>query len=183
MESVVEKLQDGDYESFNFIFNNYWNKVYMFLLKKTKNIEIATELTQIVFIKLWRYRATVSCDLPIEQQLFRKSRQVFIDWLRTESKMRDRRVELDVLDGLCNSENDELRLTLKYDLYKAIDSLPRKRKEIFEMKHIQGFSYKEIADSLGISVKTVDNQLSKANIQLRKILHLSIVATIINQCI
>ena len=60
--------------------------------------------------------------------------------------------------------NPELRSSLS----AALNQLPEKRKKIFELKHIHGYSYKEIAEALGISVKTVDNQLLKAISDLRK---------------
>lgn len=172
--SNIKSLQNGCHDTFSAIFDTHWDKVYYYLLTRTKDIDHAIELTQQVFIKLWRYKDSLSEDIPLDKQLFRKSRQIYIDWLRQESRKREYLIGIDETYDVPHPSDAESIYSLKYDLEKAIESLPKKRKQIFELKHIYGYSYKEIAEYLGISVKTVDNQLLKANIQLRKILSTSI---------
>ncbi len=174
----VLALKEGDYRVFNDVFEAYWNKVYIYLVKKTKNSEVAKDLTQLVFIKLWKYRQTLSDQIGLNEQIFRKTKQIFIDWLRQELRNRNHIMAVDNLPQagaiLANEEN----LETKRDIYIALQTLPPKRKQIFELKHIHGYSYKEIAAALKISVKTVDNQLTKANLQLRKLLQISVFTAI-----
>ncbi len=49
-------LQSGDYGAFGDVFEAYWEKVFSYLSKKTNSTEVAKDLTQLVFIKLWKYR-------------------------------------------------------------------------------------------------------------------------------
>lgn len=167
----MHDLKEGCHQMFSLVFETFWDQIYHYQLKKTKDVDSAIELTQQVLVKLWRYRASMDEELTIEQQVFQKCKQVFIDWLRSEAKKRIYQVELDNSFDIADDHIPEFAYSLKHDVYKAIQTLPPKRKEIFELKHIHGYSYKEIAENLGISVKTVDNQLLKANIHLRKILH------------
>lgn len=176
----IHDLKEGCHQMFSLVFETFWDKIYHYQLKKTKNVDSAIELTQQVFIKLWKYRSSLDEDLTIEQQIFQKCRQIFIDWLRKESSKRIHQVELDNSFDIADDQNPEVVYSLKHDVYKAIQTLPPKRKVIFELKHIHGYSYKEIAEDLGISVKTVDNQLLKANIHLRKILHTSMLLMVSN---
>lgn len=170
----IKSLQNGCHDTFSEIFDTHWDKVYYYLLTRTKDIEHSIELTQQVFIKLWRYRESVSEEIPLDKQLFKKSRQIYIDWLRQEARKREYLISIDETFDVPKTDNIENIYSLKYDLNKAIETLPKRRREIFELKHIYGYSYKEIAEQLGVSTKTIDNQLLKANIQLRKILSTSI---------
>mgnify|MGYP003575730790 CR=1 FL=1 len=169
-------LINGSESVFNEVFETYWEKVYTYFVKKTKNTESAKDLTQLVFIKLWKYRDDISEEVPLNQQIFRKTKQILIDWLRQESRRRSRFTENTITAQNLMTDQPIEKAELNTDLLNAIITLPPKRKEIFELKHIYGYSYQEIANLMGISPKTVDNQLSKANLHLRKILHASIQA-------
>ncbi len=171
-------LINGSEIVFNEVFEMYWYKVYTYLVKKTKSTESAKDLTQLVFIKLWKYRHHISEDIPLNKQIFRKTKQILIDWLRQESRRRSRFTANTALTQNIIADLAIENIDRNTDLLNAIVTLPPKRKEIFELKHIHGYSYQEIAQLMGISPKTVDNQLSKANLHLRKILHASIQAAI-----
>lgn len=137
--------------------------MFYYFLKKQNDEYVAKELTQLTFIKIWRYRSGISSELSIDQQLFQKARLIYIDWLRKEATYRKHFTseEIQRLPAHVNAwEISELK--------QALNFLPEKRKRVFELKHIHGYSYKEIAEYLNISVKTVDNHLLKATAQLRK---------------
>ncbi len=125
----------------------------------------------------------ISIDIPINEQIFRKTKQVFIDWLRQETRRRQHITDSVEISDLQVAGPGHDRLEMRNDVANAIRSLPPKRKEIFELRHIYGYSYKEIAELLGISTKTVDSQLTKANLQLRKILQTAIFAAIVQDVI
>lgn len=181
MDSInIEALKQGDYKVFNKVFEIFWDKVYFYLVKKTKDTEAAKDLTQMVFIKVWKYRQTLSGEIALNEQVFRKTKQVFIDWLRQEIRRRERIAQAVNLSEVVASENKENQVEIKNDVFTALSALPPKRKEIFELKYIYGYSYKEIAEVLGISAKTVDSQLLKANMQLRKALQASITIAVLS---
>lgn len=166
--NVLQALSIGNQDVFSEIFEANWEKVFHYFLRKTKDIEESRDLTQQVFVKLWRYREQISLTYSLDEQLFKKARQLFIDWLRKEAIRRAAISGQDDFAHVADPSTDGSRLELKHDLKNIVASLPPRRRLIFELKYIQGYSYQEIADQLGISVKTVDNQLCKANAQLRK---------------
>lgn len=179
MINTLDSLIRGSYPAFTEVFDLWWEKVYGYFLKKTKDANQAKDLTQELFIKLWKYRAQLSQEITLDEQIFKKARQVWIDWLRWESR---RRQYFETSDfSVVNDQAQKESPVFESDIYRAIGKLPSKRKEIFELKHIHGYSYREIADYLGISIKTVDNQLLKANTQLRKILQATILLAISSQ--
>jgi RNA polymerase sigma-70 factor (ECF subfamily) len=165
---MISSLKEGNSKAFTDVFDIWKHKVYSYFLKKTKQQEAAKELTQDTFIKLWKYRELMDTSVSLDQQIFQKARQVYIDWLRKETSYRqhfDTPVNIPFEPtSPVNSNSHELRDAI----HAALNRLPQKRKQIFELKHVHGYSYKEIAESLGISVKTVDSQLLKALSQLRK---------------
>jgi RNA polymerase sigma-70 factor (family 1) len=168
---MLDGLKTGSHEAFTDIFHHWKQKVYHYFLKKCEQPEVAKDLTQQVFLKLWNYRDQLDEQFSLDQQIFQKARQIYIDWLKKEATYRKH------FDGSVQQEEFlENQPALGYDpslrssLAAAIASLPEKRKKVFELKHVYGFSYQEIADSMGISVRTVDNQLHKALSHLRKVL-------------
>lgn len=158
-----------DEESFRAVFTKYYDRIYSGFYKKTGSYEVAQDLTQQTFIKFWRYRDSYCPELTVEIQLFRKGKLVFIDWLRKESKERQ------MIDSLKQQEKipiDELSTDLKDSLQNAINGLSPVRKEVFNMAYIEGYSHKEIAEKLNVSIRTVETHIYKSVQQLRKILAL-----------
>lgn len=158
-----------DEESFRAVFTKYYDRIYSGFYKKTGSYEVAQDLTQQTFIKFWRYRDSYSPELTVEIQLFRKGKLVFIDWLRKESKERQM---IDSLKQQGKIPIDELSTDLKDSLQNAINGLSPVRKEVFNMAYIEGYSHKEIAEKLNVSIRTVETHIYKSVQQLRKILAL-----------
>lgn len=161
-------LKHGNHKAFADVFDAWKHKVYHYFLKKTEQPELAKDLTQYVFLKLWKYRHQISDSVSLDQQIFQKARQVYIDWLKKEATFRQH-FDVDQV-GIPTELADHQKTELRSTIAAAIETLPEKRKKIFELKHVYGYSYKEISEYMGISVKTVDSQLLKALTQLRKTL-------------
>ena len=158
-----------DERSFREVFHQYYDRIYTGFFKKTGSHEIAQDLTQQTFIKFWRYRESYTPELSMEIQLFRKGKLVFIDWLRKESKERELSQSLN--DGYKIPVSD-LSSDLKETLDKAIGQLSPVRKKVFQLAYIEGYSHKEIAEKLNVSVRTVETHIYKSLQQLRKVLAL-----------
>ena len=158
-----------DERNFREVFNKYYDRIYTGFFRKTGSHEIAQDLTQQTFIKFWRYRDSYTAELSIEIQLFRKGKLVFIDWLRKESKERQLTHSLQKHDKI---PVDELTADLKDSLDQAINQLSPVRKKVFRLAYIEGYSHKEIAETLNVSVRTVEAHVYKSVQQLRKILAL-----------
>jgi RNA polymerase sigma-70 factor (ECF subfamily) len=159
-------LKEGNHQAFTDVYDKWKRKVYYYCLKRTQDTEAAKDLTQQSFIKLWKYRRQLDESISLERQLFQKVRQVYLDWLKKEAQRR--KYFADSPDTKENSSVYQMNAELRSTLSAALNQLPEKRKKIFELKHIHGYTYKEIAEALGISIKTVDNQLLKAIHELRK---------------
>jgi RNA polymerase sigma-70 factor (ECF subfamily) len=165
-----------DEKLFEELFYKYYDRVYSGLIAKKCPPEVAQDLTQITFIKIWQYRSSFSFEIKPEIQIFRKARQVFIDWLRKEAHQRKLIDEMNKVSQSLKYSNIEITDTLK----TAINQLPEKRKVVFSMAYIDGYSNKEIAEKLGISIKTVNAHIVQALKLLWKLLAFLIVMQIIS---
>jgi len=172
---MIEAIKRGDAFAYEQAFVQYRDKVYFYFLKKTRSAEDAKDLLQTTFLKLWKYRNSLSEDYLLEQHLFQIARTVFIDYMRHENKVV--KVKRTVHERLEQSPRiyTSTDFDLQAHLIKALSSMPELRKKVFELNRLQGYSYKEVAEILSISIKAVDNNLSKALRQLRKIFLLLIV--------
>ncbi len=127
------------------------------------------ELVQIVFIKLWSFRHTLTEDYSFDTQFFNIARTCLVDHLRQQSAQRARSASLPVLtDVQLTSQPDNSFEAADY-FYNATQSLPPVRKKIFILHRLQGFTYKEIAHQLSISVNTVEDHMAKAIRQIKTI--------------
>jgi RNA polymerase sigma factor (sigma-70 family) len=148
-------------ESFTEVFNLYYPKVYHHFLKKTRSVSVAREVAQLAFIKLWDFRHTLKDGISLDTQLFHIAAGVFIDYLRREEVQRRKVLEHGdggvaeeaAPDGVFEASDHLLSLT---------HNLSPVRKRVFLLSRIQGHSYKEIAELLSISLKTVEDHMTKA---------------------
>jgi RNA polymerase sigma-70 factor (ECF subfamily) len=168
---MIDAIKRGDEFAFEQAYNECRGKVYAYFLKKTKSPEDAMDLLQTAFLKLWKYRKSLSEEYLLDQHLFHISRTVFIDFLRKQSrenKIKHAPAELIAMHtppyAYISGEFD-----LKAQLNGVLASMPETRKKVFELHKIYGYSYKEIAEQLSISIKSVDNNLTKALRQIRRV--------------
>ncbi|WP_207424353.1 RNA polymerase sigma factor [Desertivirga brevis] len=170
-KELVELLQKGDHNAFEEVYIQWHKKVYYYFLKKTNESEQAKDLTQMTFVNFWKYRASITAEYTIEVLLFNKVKFVYIDWLRKNANERKLASEHEADLHYDNSlSSPDTSFELSQSILTAINSLPEMRKKVFKLKHLDGYSYKEIASSLGISPKTVDNHLLQATRQMKRIM-------------
>ncbi|MBV9961046.1 MAG: sigma-70 family RNA polymerase sigma factor [Parafilimonas sp.] len=164
---MIEAIKNGDVNAFEAAYIQYRGKLYAYFLKKTIAEEDAKDLLQITFSKLWQYRHSLSVDYLLEQHLFHIARTVFIDYLRKENKLQKVRTTAKLHSSEKLSEEYMSEFDLRTRLQTILSEMPLLRKRIFELHKLEGYSYKEIAEILSISVKSVDNNLAKALKYLR----------------
>lgn len=154
---------------FEEIFREYHQKVYFYILSKTKSAYIAEEVTQLTFIKLWNKGSWLDHTLPLSAQLFQIAKTTCIDVLRKEGN-RSRLAVVGTDHHTQDVSRDLDTRELQTKLAKEVQRMPPVRKTVFELSRYQSKSYKEIANQLSLSEKTVENHISLALKQLRRVL-------------
>lgn len=166
---MIAAIRRGDEFAFEQAYNEFRGKVYGYFLKKTKSREDARDLLQTTFLKLWQYRTSLSEEYLLEQHLFNISKTVFIDYLRKQNRLNKLKTDAPEL-----AAKQYTYIPADFDLRARLNgvlaTMPETRKKVFELNKLHGYSYKEIAEQLSISVKAVDNNLSKALRQIRRLI-------------
>lgn len=163
-KKYVETLKNGDYDSFDVLFRKYAERIYAFTLGITRQSFIAEEITQIVFLRIWEKRDKINEYYSFKSFLFSIAYHEIISWLRKE-KSDKRKISGYVTDKDYLSQETEISIefkNLEEFVNEIIAKFPDKRRQIYKMSREQGYSNKEIADKLDISVKTVENQMTSA---------------------
>lgn len=160
--NLIQLLQKGNVTAFDSLFEVYSPKLYGFALKYFKNETDAEELVQEVFVKVWENRKTLKSELSFKSYLF----TIALNQIRKH--FNKKATSLRYLESLQNdpefsdqTSTDDYETTLR-QIYRIIDQMPERRREIFLKSKLEGKSSKEVAAELNISPGTVDNQVSEA---------------------
>jgi len=164
----VLSIKNGSVKSFEQAYYSWSEKIYTFVFRQCNSEEIADEVVQQVFVRLWEKRENLSLEHSLNIQLFRMSRTIFIDELRRAARARHYLDELQQKKTQNFTEdNFEGKETLQM-VNNAIESMPPVRKQVFLMSRIEHLSHQQIAEKLGISPKTVENHINLALKYLRR---------------
>ena len=172
----IKELKGGDELYFKQVFDQYHQKLYFFILYKTKSEYIAEEVVQMAFTKLWQCRQTLKEEYTISTQLFRIATTILIDYLRKNNNKDAVTARLDVLTvekGIDSTTEKMSGAELQKRISEAVNDMPPVRKQVFEMSREHGMSYREIAETLSVSSRTVETHIYKALKQIKK--HINIV--------
>jgi len=169
-KEYVESLKRDDFVAFDALFHKYSANLYAFALSITRDSFAAEEIAQLVFLNVWEKRGQIKEHLSFKSFLFSIAYHETISWLRKEKSEKMKIGEFVRISGFQTNETEQ---TVEFRNIEGlanqlIQEMPEKRKEIFRLSREQGFSNKEIAEKLGISIKTVENQMTSALKYLRE---------------
>ncbi|QNL51577.1 sigma-70 family RNA polymerase sigma factor [Olivibacter sp. SDN3] len=167
LEEILE-LKRSNAKTFHKVYIRFEKPVLAYFFSKTRSNELAEEMFQATFTKLWQYAPRLATDLPLSKQVFRVARTCMIDLLRQKARersLKDAFIEEKTLPT--HSHNSSLAKLAYDDLLKALDILPPVRKKVFYLSKIEGYTNKEIASKMEISQKTVEDHMTKALKKLR----------------
>ena len=172
MEKEKEKIAltaSGDEAAFKDIFEHYYPKVKMFLGQFISSQDDAMDLAQNIFIKIWLQRTNLTEIRSFGAFLYTMTRNAAIDYGRTHKiKIPLTEVDFNRKDSY-ESESEFYAKDIEAQVAHMIKLMPSKRRKVFILSRLEGKSYAEIAELLGISRKTVENHINLALKELRKI--------------
>lgn len=156
------------YRQFQQHFTNYYSPLCNYAFTFVNDRELSEDIVQELFTKIWEEKRELVMSESIRFYLFTAVRNNCISHLRKEKRSpevgweEETAAEIPIVPG----QKEDYRSLLLL----AIEALPPKCREIFLLSRMGNLSYKEIAEFLGLSVKTVENQLGKALKIMRNIL-------------
>jgi RNA polymerase sigma-70 factor (family 1) len=157
-------VRKDDELAFSTLFSRYWVRLYKLSFNYLKDEQASEEIVHDVFLNIWNRRTELEIQLfpnflltAIRYQIYNRMRAAKLSVIYTADYAKtDHNYELNLGDDRIQ------QLELQDELNQYLDQLPKRCNEIFQMSRIEHLSNKEIADSLGISKRTVENQIALA---------------------
>ena len=165
---LVQRLRNKDKSAFEFVFRQHYRQLCGYARKYLDEVEAAEEIVQEVFVKFWEKCDTIAPDSSVKSYLYRSVHNTCLNYIK-HMKVRDNYRDyvmtyMETSSYMDFSEEPKLEQKIR----DAIDDLPPQCSRIFKLSRFEGLKYQEIADHLGLSVKTVEVQMGKALKVLRE---------------
>ena len=158
---LLQLISRDDQTAFTSLLRNYWNKVYTQALIYLKSPQLAQEITQDVFLKIWSSRQRLHEVKSFSDYLFIISRNEIISALRKKNKQAV--APSNNLEEIIMRPDKQLHYKESYNkILQLIGQLPTTRKKVFTLSRLEGKSYEEIGAELGISRNGVKDHIVKA---------------------
>jgi RNA polymerase sigma-70 factor (ECF subfamily) len=170
---ILQKMVEGDVKAFKYFFDTYYEELCNFVNCYVRDEILSEDLVQSVFVYLWEKKDSLPIECSIKAYLYTASKNRSLNHLRdTKNKIKISR-QLFLEPELVSTENAEQVVEfdeLKEIISRAIDRLPGQCKIIYQLSRDKGLTNKEIAEKLGISLKTIENQITIANRKIKEYL-------------
>lgn len=167
-KKLVDEIRRGNEAAFEKIFRRYYRPLCLFSTKILGDDETAEEVVQDFFVKLWERREVFMVETSVKNYLFRSVKNLSINVIKHE-QIKLKHAQQVMADAEANDFKDHfLEVDLERAIEKSIEELPEKRREIFRLSREEGLKYREIAERMNISIKTVEVQMGLAIKTLRE---------------
>lgn len=181
-DAFIEKLKAGDGDAFDTLVDRYSGEIFGLLYRLTNSAEESHDLTQETFMKALRsirgFRAESGLKTWLCRIAVNESRNRFRWWKR---RRRDATISLDdtvggseltfsqtLSDSSISPEDEALRRERGRLIKAALDDMPEAYREAVILCDVEGFSYEETADALGVGLGTVKSRISRGREELRR---------------
>ncbi len=166
MHAEFAPIAAGDRIAFEALFRAHYRPLCAFAMGYLKDMDKAEDLVQDLFFRLWLDRDKVNVTTSVKAYLYASVRNRCLNAVKSGAKVLALNEDMD--DRVQDEERSEDEHTERIArVQAAIESLPEERRKVFKLSRYEGLKYHEIAERLGISVKTVENQMGSALETLR----------------
>ena len=170
-DDIVERISKDDKSAFEEMFRTYYTEMCQYCLRFVRDEIVAEEVVQEIFLNIWDRRSTLSINSSVKAYLYTSVKNRSFNYIKLQLPKEQKKVDVEdvsISEQISDSiEEDIVNNELHAYVRAAIDNLPPKCKVIFNLSRDSGMTYKEIAEELDLSVKTVENQVGVALKKLR----------------
>lgn len=163
LHNIIDRLKANDRTALRDIFQQEYLPVCKTISRFIRDKNLVEDLAQEVFLRLWDKRQKINITSSLPAYIRRMAINEALGHLRKSKRFEEEEINPEFSLGEDNSAEDSfLYNELQGNIMTAIDSLPPKCKAVFQLSRFEDLTYQEIADRMGISIKTVENQMGKA---------------------
>ena len=160
---LLDRLRGGDHDAFAAIFRQWYEPVVRSANRVLRDPGVAEELSQDVFLELWRRRESLAPDSSVAGYLMQAVRNRALNHLRHLAVQKKSVVYVEAMSEPAEHADSQVQANeLQAAVTQAIADLPPRTREVFVMSRERGLRYSEIAEQLGVSVKAVEANMSRA---------------------
>lgn len=165
---LAQRIRQGDPEAFRTFFDRHHRRLFGYVCSRGVPEDAAADLVQNAFVYIWTHRESIDPDRSLRAYLFRIGYTRAFNYVRDTAAI-DGDAELDLRPDASNpAPDDDAQLQLlRESVDKAINQLPERRRAAFRLCFIEGLTYREAADALDVTPKTIENHISHALRDLR----------------
>lgn len=166
---LAAAIRQGDQKSFKAFFDKHYPALYRFMVSRGMSHDEAEDLVQRAFIMIWEKRKEIDESKSLRAYLFKIAFTRMLNHVEYQSKFSDADSDDDRLSE--THPGGDINLSeLLHHINTIIANMPEKRALVFELCFMKQFSYKETAESMGVTVKTVENHMALAFKDMRSAL-------------
>jgi RNA polymerase sigma-70 factor (ECF subfamily) len=169
-EQLMKHLAEGDKRAAAVLYDRYSKNVHGYFVRMTRDADASRDLTQNVFLKVIRYCQSWKDDKVFVHWLFRIARNILVDYYRGARKFYDLNDEPQLAERDQDDSVRAMEAREKFDfLLDAMAKLPPGYRELIELNRFQGFSYREIAETISSNENAVKVKTFRAIKKLKEI--------------
>lgn len=169
---LIKKIKEGDIEAFEQMFRHYYSPLCIYSTGIVGNSETAEEIVQDLFYVYWKERDKINIFHSLKSYLYGATRNKSLHCLESQEVRNRYKEAVETSNNLeaasSDPEKDYEYKELEELINKTISQLPERRRNIFKLHRFENKKYSEIAEMLGISVKTVEAEITKTLQLFRK---------------
>lgn len=165
--ALAGMIRQGNPAAFEALFHRYHAPLVRYLQQRTADPDDARDLAQEVFIRVWRRRQFLQPDRALAAYLYRIAANLLVDYQRRQTAQARLMARYREVAETTTPPRDE-EMDLQQELNAALGMLPQPWQTVFLLSRENGLKNREIAELLGISVKTVENRMTRALKSLRR---------------
>ena len=171
-EDLLPRLRAGDKSALKVLFDANYQMVCSTIHRFIRDHSLTEDLAQEVFVRFWEKRTQINITSSVDAYLRRMAVNEALGHLRRNKNRFEEEITPNLSGGAEEGvERQFLQDELETQVRDAINELPPRCRAVFKLSRFEDMTYQQIADQLGISVKTVENQMGKALKYLRERLH------------
>ena len=162
--TIITLLKQGSEKVFETVFKDHFKSLHAYAHTFLKDDELAEEVVQNVFCRIWEKRDQLKPEGSIKAYLYRSVHNESLNYLKHQKVKASFQVYYaDEMENASNQPSEKVMVNeLERHIHKAINELPQQCRTIFQLSRFEHLKYQQIADEMGLSIKTIENQMGKA---------------------